>query len=593
MRSPRPALFAFPAALAALLPPAAPAQQVFHGPALPRHGECVPTAERATILARIAAFHQRHPGVSIGGDNPTPDPYRFVPMAGALWDDVDGRNFVDLDPGFGVLDHDCTDWTYDTHRGHDYYLRTFDEMDLGVPVVAALPGIVVDLHDGEPDRNTVPSSAPSNYVILWHGGSHYTWYLHLRRQSITVAVTQRIAGGQQLGLVGSSGNSAWPHLHFESWTGPAHYEPNAGPCRPGPANWQSQPPRRAGTWVADIDVGAGDFHNHPPLPIVYPRRAAWGTGWQYIGCWLQYRNLPANSTWRARWLRPDSSVAIDSGTLAWGNGAFQRADWAWFRWWVDCNQTGTWQVEVSFNGNVVAVAPFHVLTDPQQAPNHAPAAPTAIVFVPAAPVPGEAVSCRVTVPLIDDADSDLVAWRFTWRRNGNVVRDVTIGAHADFLPDDVLRPGDALQCTVTPIDSRALAGPGLQAQVAVGPTPPLHLERRGDGHLGLAGKAFVLGPGPRQAAFTPDPGNLPILAVSLAPCGTGAPFPQAPPCALPAGLLWPDPAQGPLLSAFTAQVTVPATLLPWRYCLQGAEIAPSGPGFCLLFTAGHDLTVRW
>lgn len=180
------------------------AQQHSGAHALP-HCDCAPPWLTARIQAAVLGFHATLPG---GVDNVAPDPYRFVPVAGNLWDDLHTYNFVDLDPSFGLLDSECTDWTYDTHRGHDVHIGSFAEMDLGVPVFAALPGVVVDAHDGEPDRNTAPNSLPSNFVILWHGGNHYSWYLHLRRNSVAVTIGQRVAGGQPLGLVGSSGNSS-------------------------------------------------------------------------------------------------------------------------------------------------------------------------------------------------------------------------------------------------------------------------------------------------------------------------------------------------------------------------------------------------
>lgn len=138
-----------------------------------------------------------------------PTPYPFFPQAGNLYDDLFSANFVDLDNTAGIRDWDCTDWTYDGHQGNDVTIHSFGEQDLGVPIFAALDGTVVSMHDGEFDKQTAFTGAPANYVVLYHGGTHYTWYYHFRKDSITVAVNQQVKAGTALGMTGSSGYSTY------------------------------------------------------------------------------------------------------------------------------------------------------------------------------------------------------------------------------------------------------------------------------------------------------------------------------------------------------------------------------------------------
>lgn len=57
------------------------------------------------------------------------------------------------------------------------------------------------------------SGGYGNLVIVDHRLGYQTWYAHLSR--VTSYVGEPVAGGARLGLVGSTGNSTGPHLHFE------------------------------------------------------------------------------------------------------------------------------------------------------------------------------------------------------------------------------------------------------------------------------------------------------------------------------------------------------------------------------------------
>lgn len=137
-------------------------------------------------------------------------------------------------PGASALDcvsHDGQPFPfcYDDHTGTDFLLRGgFTTMDNGsADVFAAADGEVVFVHDGEYDRCALNLQAqmvqcenggpvtPPNEITVRHDDGISTRYLHLKKNSLLVAEGDRVTCGQPMALVGSSGNSSAPHLHFE------------------------------------------------------------------------------------------------------------------------------------------------------------------------------------------------------------------------------------------------------------------------------------------------------------------------------------------------------------------------------------------
>lgn len=79
----------------------------------------------------------------------------------------------------------------------------------GTPLVAVTSGVVA--------VRQYQASGAGNYVVLrGDDGIDYV-YMHLLRPA-TVAPGTRVAAGQRVGQVGSTGRSTGPHLHFEMWT---------------------------------------------------------------------------------------------------------------------------------------------------------------------------------------------------------------------------------------------------------------------------------------------------------------------------------------------------------------------------------------
>jgi hypothetical protein len=92
----------------------------------------------------------------------------------------------------------------------------------GKPVLAVADAVVVSVTDGLPEQtpgkyptNISLDEADGNSVILDLGQQHYAMYAHMQPGSIRVHKGESVKVGQVIGLVGDTGNSLVPHLHFQ------------------------------------------------------------------------------------------------------------------------------------------------------------------------------------------------------------------------------------------------------------------------------------------------------------------------------------------------------------------------------------------
>jgi hypothetical protein len=106
----------------------------------------------------------------------------------------------------------------------------------GQPALAVANALVVSVIDGQPEQtpgsyptNITLDAADGNSVILDLGGKRYALYAHLQPGSIKVHRGEKVHVGQVVGLVGDTGNSVVPHLHFQVMDGPSSLSSNGLP----------------------------------------------------------------------------------------------------------------------------------------------------------------------------------------------------------------------------------------------------------------------------------------------------------------------------------------------------------------------------
>jgi murein DD-endopeptidase MepM/ murein hydrolase activator NlpD len=83
---------------------------------------------------------------------------------------------------------------------------------LGTKVVAARTGTVILVSAPVQGQNT-GGWGYGNYIVIDHGDGKATLYGHLKRTEVSVG--DEVSKGDRIGLVGSTGTSTGPHLHFE------------------------------------------------------------------------------------------------------------------------------------------------------------------------------------------------------------------------------------------------------------------------------------------------------------------------------------------------------------------------------------------
>ena len=87
-----------------------------------------------------------------------------------------------------------------------------------------------------PDDATIQMAA-GNHVVVDIGQGRFAFYAHMQPGSVKVKVGDKVATGQVLGLLGNTGNTDTPHLHFHVMDGPSPLLANGLPYAftPSPA----------------------------------------------------------------------------------------------------------------------------------------------------------------------------------------------------------------------------------------------------------------------------------------------------------------------------------------------------------------------
>jgi len=153
-------------------------------------------------------------------------------------------NYVDHNPNFPgmLLDYNCGIRSYDSYEGYNHsgtdifpwpfwwHIMNNNEVE----IIASADGMIIGKDDGNYDQNCDSNYLYWNAIYILHNDGSIGWYGHMKSNSLTDKILgETVLAGEYLGVVGSSGNSTGPHLHFEIYENIDQYQlidPFHGDC---------------------------------------------------------------------------------------------------------------------------------------------------------------------------------------------------------------------------------------------------------------------------------------------------------------------------------------------------------------------------
>lgn len=259
----------------------------------------------------------------------TPSPFELgLPLECRLGETCWVANYVDVDPTTTTRDFRCHARTYEGHDGTDFAIRDLAVMVAGVPVLASAPGVVRSARDGmadvaltdAPSRERITGRECGNSVVLDHEHGWQTQYCHLRRGTLQVKTGERVTRGQALGLVGLSGKTEFPHVHFtvrhqDQVIDPFTGQSNTSGCgHADPSMWRANQPVLYEPFAL---YHAGIAGNAPPIDAV----RAGSIGDQLASAtsaalvlWVDMLGVVAGDRVRFHLTGPDGLVVLDHET---------------------------------------------------------------------------------------------------------------------------------------------------------------------------------------------------------------------------------------------------------------------------------------
>jgi murein DD-endopeptidase MepM/ murein hydrolase activator NlpD len=262
-----------------------------------------------------------------------------------------------------LTDYNCGTRTYDTtsgynHQGLDlfswpfgWYLMDNDEVE----IIAAAPGQIIAKNDGNFDRSCdFNTTTPWNAVYVQHSDGSIAWYGHLKNGSLTTKnIGDMVSEGEFLGVMGSSGISTGPHLHFEVWTDATYtqlVDPYVGACNSMNTEtwWQSQRPYNSPGINAVLTHSASPVFPNCPTTETTNIKNQFDLN-ETVTHFIYLRDQVAGTTVNLRIIRPDNT-----DLFSWNFDLTDNYIASYWGGWTSIpDVAGEWKWEATYNGETV------------------------------------------------------------------------------------------------------------------------------------------------------------------------------------------------------------------------------------------------
>ncbi|MDQ3797874.1 MAG: peptidoglycan DD-metalloendopeptidase family protein [Acidobacteriota bacterium] len=327
---------------------------------------CLTDEKRAELLEQVQSSIDklRGEGKLAAIDSFAPPQFIFPVRANGAAESDYGVHFipffVDHNPAFTnqLQDYNCATRTYDTasgynHKGTDIsnFPFAWNKMDNNETIaVAAADGQIIFKQDGNFDRSCSWNTTTTwNIVSVRHSDGTISHYGHLKLNSLTAkAVGDMVTQGEFLGVIGSSGVSTGPHLHFEIYNAANQLQdPYQGACNlmNNFSYWLAQPAYRDSAINKLMTHSAQPVGQPCPNPTITNEKNVFAPGSQ-IFVSASYRDLVAGQQSQLSLIQPDGTVNQSWTSVS--PNTFNAASLGFLRLLPANAMTGVWKFRVVY-----------------------------------------------------------------------------------------------------------------------------------------------------------------------------------------------------------------------------------------------------